>query len=50
MAKPVTKIIEGKNFKFKYDPDKMKAFLEVIEEDLVLLILRFREEHGGARD
>jgi hypothetical protein len=39
-----TKVIEGRDFEFRYDPAKMRAFLEVVEEDLALLVLRFREE------
>lgn len=42
MSKAVTNVIEGCCFEFRYDPAKMKAFLEMIEEDLALLVLRFR--------
>ena len=42
MSKAVTKVIEGRDFSFRYDPSKMRAFLEMIEEDLALLVLRFR--------
>lgn len=45
-----TKVIAGRNFEFKYDPSKMEAFLKMIEEDLVLLVLRFREEHVDVPD
>ena len=40
------KVIEGRDFEFRYDPAKMKAFLKMIEEDLALLVLRFPVEHG----
>lgn len=36
-----TKIIEGAGFVFRYDPSKMKAFLEMLEGDLAVIVLRF---------
>ena len=44
MSKAVTKVIEGCCFEFRYDPAKMEAFLVMVEEDLALLVLRFRAD------
>ena len=46
----VIKVIEGRDFEFRYDPAKMKAFFQMVEEDLALLVLRFPLKQEDAPD
>jgi hypothetical protein len=44
----VRKTITGRGFRLEYDSEKVRACIEVIQDDLALLILRFLDDSDAS--